>query len=136
MDPDCVRYILVLGEISVNVCRPVEIKVTGTLKSSNLQYPQERQTGGFMADSNSDDQQSGRRRVKCPDCGGSGQVVLLTTRHPCQRCAGSGTIAAGGALPARRTILTIELCAEPEPSGWCISWGDGQTENPDGSGSC
>jgi hypothetical protein len=88
-----------------------------------------------MADSNSDDQQSGRRRVKCPDCGGSGQVVLLTTRHPCQRCAGSGTIAAGGALPAR-TILTIQLCAEPEPSGWCISWGDGQTENPDGSGSC
>jgi hypothetical protein len=38
-------------------------------------------------------------------------------------------------LPAR-TILTIQLCAEPEPSGWCISWGDGQTENPDGSGSC
>jgi hypothetical protein len=107
------------------------MKVTGTLTSNNLQYRQGRQTGGFMADSNSDDQQSGRRRVKCPDCGGSGQVVLLTTRHPCQRCAGSGQVPAQASpspLPAaRRPVLTLEP-PEQQDRSWNIDWGDGDEQ--------
>jgi RecJ-like exonuclease len=84
-----------------------------------------------MADSNGDDQQSGRRRVKCPDCGGSGQVVLLTTRHPCQRCAGSGQVPAQASPApqpgARRPVLTLEPPDEQE-YGWNIIWDDGDHE--------
>jgi hypothetical protein len=84
-----------------------------------------------MSGSSSDDQQSGRRRVKCPDCAGSGQVVLLTIRHPCQRCAGSGQVPAQASpspLPAaRRPVLTLEP-PEQQDRSWNIDWGDGDEQ--------
>jgi hypothetical protein len=31
-------------------------------------------------------------RPRCPDCGGSGSIVLLVTQRPCDRCGGTGVI--------------------------------------------
>jgi YD repeat-containing protein len=35
----------------------------------------------------------------CPDCRGSGRVVLLTSSRPCAVCGGSGRLAAAGTTP-------------------------------------
>jgi hypothetical protein len=29
--------------------------------------------------------------AQCPDCGGAGTILLLTSRRPCQRCGGTGS---------------------------------------------
>jgi DnaJ-class molecular chaperone len=32
--------------------------------------------------------------TRCPECGGSGAIVLLVTKRPCTACGGTGVVAA------------------------------------------
>jgi len=45
----------------------------------------------------------------CPECGGSGRVVLLTSSRACARCGGAGGLDTGGGIAER----TVEA-----PDGW------------------
>ncbi len=40
---------------------------------------------------------------RCPDCRGSGRIVLLTSSRACGRCGGAGRLDAAGGTP-RRTV--------------------------------
>ncbi len=41
--------------------------------------------------------------ARCPDCRGSGRIVLLTSSRACGRCGGAGRLDAAGGTP-RRTV--------------------------------
>jgi hypothetical protein len=55
---------------------------------------------------------------RCPDCGGSGSILLLITTRRCARCGGTGVIRPAPAGPvAEPTGYVLPADAGPHPSG-------------------
>jgi hypothetical protein len=61
----------------------------------------------------------------CPECGGSGRVVLLTSSRPCSRCGGEAASDAAGKAEAGMPGLRVRLRDERgRPT--IAEWPDGQ----------
>ena len=59
---------------------------------------------------------------RCPDCNGTGRIVLLTSVRPCERCGGTGRLADE---PSASFACFAMIANSGDPGDSLVIWPDG-----------